>query len=70
MVKLKRERKHKIYIGDITIRGELIRDVHYLLSDEELARFEKESIKAGMSLDAYLTSIAIGRFLDKIAVKK
>lgn len=61
-----KSRKHKIWVGEITVEGKVIHDATLLLSDEELAVMESEAEECGVNLDAYLKLIAIVRFADSV----
>ena len=61
-----KNRKHKIWVGEITVEGKVIHDATLLLSDEELAVMESEAEKCGINLDACLRLIAMVRFADPV----
>ena len=54
-----KNRKRKIWIGDITVEGKVIHDATLLLDDEELATMESEAKECGVNLDAYLKLVAM-----------
>ena len=59
-----KNRKHKIWVGEITVEGKVIRNATLLLSDEELAVMESEAEECGTNLDAYLRLMAMVKFAD------
>ena len=61
-----KNRKRKIWVGEITVGGKVIHDATLLLSDEELAVMESEAEECGINLDAYLKLIAMVRFADLV----
>ena len=61
-----KNRKHKIWVGEITVEGKVIHDATLLLSDEELATMESEAEECGINLDAYLRLMAIVKFADPV----
>lgn len=54
-----KNRKRKIWIGDITVEGKVIHDATLLLDDEELATMELEAKECGVNLDAHLKLVAM-----------
>ena len=61
---IRKNRKRKIWIGDITVEGKVIHDATLLLDDEELATMESEAKECGVNLDAYLKLVAMIKFAD------
>ena len=61
-----KNRKRKIWVGEITVEGKVIHDATLLLSDEELAVMESEAEECGVNLDAYLKLIAMVKFADPV----
>lgn len=61
-----KNRKRKIWVGEITVEGKVIRDATLLLSDEELAVMESEAEECGVNLDVYLKLIAMVKFADRV----
>lgn len=59
-----KNRKRKIWIGDVTVEGKVIHDATLLLDGEELATMESEAEECGVNLDAYLKLIAMIKFAD------
>ena len=59
-----KNRKRKIWVGEITVEGKVIPDATLLLSDEELAAMESEAKECGVDLDAYLRLMAMVKFAD------
>ena len=59
-----KNRKRKIWVGEITVEGKVIHDATLLLSDEELAVIESEAKECGVDLDAYLKLVAMIKFAD------
>ena len=59
-----KNRKRKIWVGEITVEGKVIPDAILLLSDEELAAMESEAEECGINLDAYLKLVAMTKFAD------
>ena len=56
-----KNRKRKIWVGEITVEGKVIHDATLLLSDEELAVIESEAEECGINVDGYLRLVAVSR---------
>lgn len=62
-----KNRKRKIWVGDITVEGKVIHDATLLLSDEELAVIESEAEECSINLDAYLKLVVMNTlFSDQV----